>query len=39
MVAGAVYTGGQRLIRNDQNYLMNAAIGAGADYLTDQLSG
>jgi hypothetical protein len=39
LVAGAVYSGGQRLIRNDQNYLMNGAIGAGADFLTDQLSG
>lgn len=39
LVAGAVYSGGQRLVRNDTNYLVNGAIGAGADFLTDKLSG
>lgn len=39
LVAGAAYAGGQRLLRNDTAYLVNAGIGSAADLLTDKLSG
>jgi hypothetical protein len=39
MVAGGVYGAGQWFIRKDKNIVMNVAVGAAADYLTDTFSG
>jgi len=37
LVAGAVYSAGQKFIRNDDNYIINGAIGFTADYITDSV--
>ena len=38
LVAGGVYGAGQWFIRKDKNLLMNVAVGASADFLTDTFS-
>lgn len=39
IVAGGVYAGGQWFIRKDKNLVVNVAVGASADFLTDTFSG
>jgi len=38
VTAGAVYAAAQAVVRGDNNYVINAAVGAAGDYVSDAMS-